>query len=703
MIPKHPLRRLARLAAAVRYERLALRDRPIAGVETDNPSPAAAVRWLGPIAVDGDVRFALFAHPVSRITYRFDAQPGDEVTAAAALLPDVWEKNVGGVEFLVGVRGRQSDRPSVSRVVVNPLNAADRRWHVVRTPIQVSTAGEVTITFDTRVPDGANGEHAWAAWGDLAVLRARPSAERLDLLRNAIRTGLRDGLRAAIRQLETSTLGDERKSAYRRWAAAHRPSPAELELMAAQAARFAYAPLVSVITPVFNTDPAVLEACIASVRAQAYPNWELCLADDGSTNEATRRMLARQTDPRIRLTRLDKNAGISAASNAALAIARGEFIALLDHDDEITPDALFHVVRELNDHSDADVLYSDEDKLDEDGGASEPFFKPCWSPDHLLSAMYTCHFAVARASLVRQAGGFRVGYEGAQDHDLMLRLSDLTGRIRHVPRILYHWRRTPQSTASAGSAKPWADDAGRRALADYLTRHEIAGDVVSGGVPGLYRVKFAIRGEPLVSIVSDGDSAWQRRLREATSHRTIELVRHVAAARGEHVLFLDGGLEPVDRDWLTALLEYSQQDAIGAVGARLEYADGRLRHVGVVTCLDGGPAAAFDGYPGDGYGYFSSAIGVRNYAAVSSECLITRRDVLERVGGWNARASRFGADVEYCARVRGAGLRVVFTPYARLRYAAQAPERRWSGPEDDPYYNPNLSRRTAYALGDTGR
>jgi hypothetical protein len=336
--------------------------------------------------------------------------------------------------------------------------------------------------------------------------------------------------------------------------------------------------------------------------------------------------------------------------------------------------------------------------------------------------MYTCHLTVARRSLVDRIGGFRIGYEGAQDHDLMLRLSEVTSKIHHLPRILYHWRRTPASTASAGSAKPWADDAGRRALADYVARHHIDAEVVSGGVPGLYRVRFAIRGEPRVSVLVIGSADGANDLRARTAYRNVEttaidpgaidLVAAINAAaacvNSDHLLFVDGALEPLDNQWLTALLEYSQQRHIGAVGARIEYADGRLRHIGLVTCTACGPSAVLHGHAGTTYGHFSSAIGVRNYSAVSGECLMTRRDVFATIGGFDPRLPWIGADVDYCLRVRTTGLRIVSTPYARLRVtnpaaaersyggATAALRDRWGAVLDaDPYYNVNLSRWSA--------
>ncbi len=521
------------------------------------------------------------------------------------------------------------------------------------------------------------------------------------------------------------------RAGYQAWAARRAPTGADLARMREASARFAYRPIISLITPVYNTDPRWLRACIDSVRQQAYPHWELCLCDDASTSQPTRDVLADCRDERIKVVRLAANAHISAASNAALALATGEFIGLLDHDDEITPDALYEVVSALNEAPDTDWLYSDEDKRDADGGLSDAYFKPDWSPEHLLSAMYTSHFTVLRRALVESVGGFRVGYEGSQDHDLALRLSEVTTKIRHVPKVLYHWRRTPQSTASTGTEKSWAHDAGMRALEDTARRRGLDAAIVSGGVPGVYRMKFAIRVEPRVAVivVNDGlriipPGTFTDRLRAATAYPRVEILTvdvvsgnlpsavnaAVQRSRADHIVVLSPDVQPAQPDWIEALLEYSQQESIGAVGAKIQYADGRLRHIGLLVGVAGGVGRALHGHPPPpfGYGYFSSAIGVRNYSAVSAECLMTRRDVFERLGGFDSSMPWSVADVDYCLKARQTGLRVVFTPYAQLEIGSGAPpvapdetstqilRARWGDAlERDPHYNENLDQSAA--------
>ncbi|HVJ27667.1 MAG TPA: glycosyltransferase, partial [Vicinamibacterales bacterium] len=433
--------------------------------------------------------------------------------------------------------------------------------------------------------------------------------------------------------------------------------------------------------------------------------------------------------------------------------------ALLDHDDELTPDALFHVAQFLNADPQADLIYSDEDKLDLTGSRCDPYFKPDWSPDHFLTCMYTCHLMVVRRSLLEEIGGFRRGYEGAQDYDLVLRLMERTRSIHHIPRILYHWRKLPESTASAGLAKPWAMDAGRLALEDYIKRNDLRAEVLPGPAPGVFRIKRAIRGTPLVSIVIPTAGRLRREgtrefdllascihsIRQLTSWPHYELiivaeppglqpttlaalegVRHTVVtddgasfnfsrkinlgashAQGEHLVLLNDDVEVTDPAWLSSMLEQSQDPGIGAVGAKLLYPDGRLQHIGMVLGVGGVAAHAFHQHPGAAPGYASSAVSIRNYSAVTAACLMTRRTVFEQVGGFDEALPVDFNDIDFCLRVRAAGFRIVFTPYAQLfhhesasvgprdkrREDVELMRQRWGAMiDDDPYYNPNLTR-----------
>jgi len=405
-------------------------------------------------------------------------------------------------------------------------------------------------------------------------------------------------------------------------------------------------------------------------------------------------------------------------------------------------------------------VYSDEDKLDLAGARCDPYFKPDWSPEHFLACMYTPHLLMARRSLVQDVGGFRAGYEGAQDYDLLLRMSERTAQIHHVPHILYHWRKLPQSTASAGDAKPWAMDAGHRALEDAMLRRGVSAEVLPGAATGLYRVRFRIEGEPLVSLIvpttgrprriggarvdtlrmlvrsvrqktsypryefviiaDNGEVSDEvRRALEASTHRIVpyqpgasfnfshKINVGAAHAAGTHLLLLNDDIEVIDSGWMTAMLEYSQQREVGAVGGKLLYPDGRLQHIGIILGVTGGAAHAFHQHGGASPGYASSAVSVRNYSAVTAACMMTRREAFDSVGGFDESLAVDFNDVDYCLRLGKAGFRIVFTPFATLYHHESASfgprvqsakeqelmRARWAGVIDnDPYYHPELTR-----------
>ncbi len=726
--------------------------------------PTRDVRWIGPITVRHDTREALFCHPTASVDYQMTVPSGSRFITGCALSPFVWQHRPAPVDFAVTIHVPATGWRATRRCQVAPsARYTDRRWVPVAIDLPSSTdaAVDVLVTLETRQAPGTPGEYAWAVFGEPRFEWSRSPAEIRRSAAIVVGHVRSQGLRPTLALLRRHQSAEEQAAIYAKWVAAHTMSPDDLSAVAADVARLPLQPLISIVTPVYNTDPRWLRACVESVRRQVYPHWELCLCDDASPSAATGETLREfEGDERIRIVRLETNLGISGASNAALALATGEYVALLDHDDELTPDALAEVVRWINAHPDTDVLYSDEDKLDLAGTRCDPAFKPDWSPEHFLHRMYTCHLKVVRRSLMNEVGGFRRGYEGAQDYDLMLRLMERTEHIGHVPRILYHWRKLPESTASAGQAKPWAMDAGRLALEDYARRRGIEAEVLPSGGAGLFRMKRRIAGRPLVSIVIPtagrtrevggtavdllaqavssvkahtawpdyefvivGDAAGL----QASTLRALEGTRHqilvhraqgpfnfsrkinegVAASAGEHLLLFNDDLEAIDGDWMSAMIEYSQDPSIGAVGAKLMYPDGRLQHIGIIMGVNGIAAHAFHQHAGSSAGYMGSAIGPRNLSAVTAACLMTRRDVFDRAGGFDEAFPIDFNDVDFCLRVRRAGFRIVFTPYARLLHHESASfgartqdragidemRRRWPDVLDrDPYYNPNLGR-----------
>jgi GT2 family glycosyltransferase len=760
---KPPLRDARESYRHLRKRSLPLRLSAPVSQHTNQPPDVVAIQWVGPMTIRHVTFEALLCHPASRLEHRLRVRGGTEFVTACAISPLAWAHAPSAVEFQATVRIDATGWSAARTVAIDPAaRFTDRRWHELRIPLPSSTEpADVTVALETRVVGGGSDAACWAVFGEPRFEWRRPGGEvrqSLDAFTARLRSG---GLREALSAAKRAPSAEEAATLYARWVAATTLSPARLAALQTEIAALPHQPLISVITPVYNTDPQWLRACVESVRRQAYPNWEHCLCDDASTSSQTIAVLRElEGDPRIRITRLARNGGISAASNAALALARGEFVALLDHDDELTPDALAEVVRAINAEPGTDVFYSDEDKLEPTGERCEPFFKPDWSPEHFLHCMYTCHLFVARRSLVTDAGSFRTGFEGAQDYDLLLRLMERTTSVGHIPRVLYHWRKLPESTASAQSAKPWAADAGKLALEDHVRRRGVNAEVLPGGATGLFRIRRAIIGRPLVSIVIPTagmlknvggvetdlvaqaiasvtrKTTWDHyefivvadahglqdttvRALEGTRHRVLrhradgpfnfsrKVNEGVAAAEGEHVLLFNDDLEAIDAEWMSAMLEYSQDPAVGAVGPLLLYPDGRLQHVGMLLGVNGIAAHAFHQHPGTVAGYFGSVMGPRNYSAVTGACLMSRRSVFLEAGGFDDTFPIDFNDVDYCLRLRRLGYRIVFTPYARLLHHESASfgarqqdpagiaemKRRWANEiQRDPYYNPNLTR-----------
>jgi glycosyltransferase involved in cell wall biosynthesis len=478
-------------------------------------------------------------------------------------------------------------------------------------------------------------------------------------------------------------------------------------------------PVFSVIMPTYNSSPEFLERAIQSVKSQIYPHWELCIADDGSTSTAVRDVIRRHTDDsRVKAVFLDKNVGISGASNAALAVAGGDYIALLDHDDEIAPHAFYAFAVAINERPEADWLYSDEDKIDEKGWRFGPLFKPDWSPAFFQGCMYTCHLGVYRRDLAVKLGGFRSDFDSAQDYDLALRFARATSQIVHVPDVLYHWRTLPQSTASGAEAKPEAEHAARRALQAYLDSGPIKALAEPGPFPGSHRPRYEIQGEPLISIVipSAGRSSemgvgpsWfvldlVRSIRNLTEYRRFEIivadnddfdpelrkqldelgVRRavyraavfnisekmnllVEAARGEYVVLLNDDMRVVNREWLDEMLMWCQQSDVAAVGAKLMFPNERIQHAGVLMLAQGPSHVYYDEEAATAVGLVGSAVMAREYSAVTGACLMTRREDYLAVGGFDPVYRINYNDVDFCMRLKAhTGGRIVYTPYALL-------------------------------------
>ena len=541
---------------------------------------------------------------------------------------------------------------------------------------------------------------------------------------------------------------------YEMWLEENEPGESDLLMQRGGSEIFLYKPLISIIVPVFETNRDMLAAMIESVRAQTYDNWQLCIAEGNSSEPYIREIIQSYIDKDSRITAkfLEENKFISGNSNEALSLAEGDFVGFLDHDDELAPFALFEVVRVLNDDSSIDFIYSDEDRIDVEGKRSLPFFKPDWSPDLLLSVNYICHFAVLRHTLLKELGGFRVGYEGAQDYDLFLRAGRKTSRIAHVAKIIYHWREHEKSTLMDDSRKDVADLSGKAVLNDYCQSNGIDAVVVSGFAKTNYLVRYTIKGCPFISIIIPFrdkvellkkcvDSILEkttykeyelllvsnRSVEEETFHyidsvsenKKIKILYFdeefnfsklnnyaVRESRGEHLLFLNNDTEVITGDWMSCLLEHSQGEEIGAVGCKLLYPDRRIQHAGVVIGMTGFAGHVFAGLPEHYYNYFGFTDFVRNVMAVTGACMMVKRGLFEKAGGFQESFTICGSDVDFCLRIHEMGYRNIYIPHAVLYHHESASRGSFITPDDfelslkrykkylegrDPYYNPNLT------------
>lgn len=481
-------------------------------------------------------------------------------------------------------------------------------------------------------------------------------------------------------------------------------------------------PLISVLTPVWNTDPEVLRQTIESVRSQTYPSWELLLVDDGSTEQATIDVLRHYAwfDARVRIRFRETNGGIVAASNDALASACGDFVALLDHDDLLDPDALGAVVHALRDEPDLDVLYSDEDKVDMEGNLFGAYYKPGWSPELLYGQMVLGHLTVYRSSVLIAAGGFREGYMGSQDWDLALRVTERTTRIKHISRVLYHWRQVPGSTSVDVQAKPYTITAARAALQDALVRRGRLGRVEDSWIGGHFHVRYDLpAAEPLISVIvpTAGGSREVNGvtvrlvdqcvtgLLDATDYGNLEIIivlsegvdpllredlvrlapgrlRFVQAsgpfdfsaavnlgaslARGDLLLLLNDDVAPIRPDWLRLMAGWTVDPGVGAVGAKLLFADGTVQHAGVVG-YHGAPVHHTRRWD-DGPGYFGEMLLTKNFLAVTGACLLLRREFYEEVGGLSPAFPINFNDVDLCLKLVERGYRNLVENQAVLHH-----------------------------------
>ncbi len=547
---------------------------------------------------------------------------------------------------------------------------------------------------------------------------------------------------------------------YGPWYEAYRPSEKELEKQRSRV--FPESVKISVIVPAYRTPELFLRQMIDSLVEQTYANWELCIANASPDDQVMKRVLGEymKKDSRIKVKNLEVNAGISENTNEALAMANGDFIGLLDHDDLLAPNALYEVALAIEKDEQIDVLYTDEDKVrGENNEHFQPHFKPDFNLDLLRSNNYICHFFVVRHTLIEKVGGFRPEFNGAQDYDFIFRCTDAARKIKHIPEILYHWRTHEASTADNPMSKMYAYEAGKKAIEEHLQRHGQTAEVALKKNLGFYRVTYPVQGEPLVSIViPNKDEKESLKLcldsvKKKTTYSNYEIIivennsttteifdyykelekeenirvitwEHefnysainnfgVKHANGELILFLNNDVEVLSDNWLEELVANTQRPEVGITGVRLLYPDGTVQHAGTVIGIGGIAGHMLVGLQGERSGYMNKAVTQMNYSAVTAACMMMKRSIFEKLGGFEEKLSVAFNDVDLCLRTVADGHLVVYNPYVELRHyesksrgAEDSEEKvrrfqseiefmrtRWEDllKEGDPYYNKNLS------------
>ena len=489
----------------------------------------------------------------------------------------------------------------------------------------------------------------------------------------------------------------------------------DLNKMKIKISEFKNNPKISIIMPTFNSNIHFLKEAINSVQKQIYENWELCIADDCSTNSEVLNLLNyyKNQDKRIKIVFRKENGNISAASNTALNISTGDWIALLDHDDVIKADALYWVVKEINLHPQAKMIYSDEDKLDENENRKDPYFKCDFNKHLFYSQNMFCHLGVFISSLVKECKGFRLGFEGCQDYDLILRCLEKVeqSQIRHIPKILYHWRAHKNSTAYSISSKSYAVINSKKAIDEYFRRKNIKAyvDITDFG----YRTRYLIpKIEPKISIIiltknkysffkkcfesitnktlyknyefiiidnNSDEPEILEYLLKISKYRNVKVIKDnrefnfsqlnnsaVKYANSEYLLFLNNDIEVISAEWLTEMVSFIIQPNIAIVGSKLLYPDNKVQHAGVIVGIGGVAGHSHKYYDTNDPGYFSRLNLVQNLSAVTGACLLTKRSVFEEVGGFDENLKIAFNDVDYCLKVTKKNYEIIYTPYAEL-------------------------------------
>ena len=545
-----------------------------------------------------------------------------------------------------------------------------------------------------------------------------------------------NGVRAFMQKsLKKVVNTKDRSLPYSKWIQRHLPSPKDLEEQ--KKYQFLYRPKISIVIPLYRTPEKYLDAMIDSVLNQSYSNWELCLSDGSGENSPLTELLKQyeKKDSRIKVAYNNRQLHIAENTNEAIKIATGDFIAFSDHDDLLTPDALFHVAKAVNENMELEVLYSDEDKVSAGEKFMQPHMKPDFNIDLLRTVNYICHLFVVKKTMIDKVGMLRPEFDGAQDYDFILRCVEATDRIYHIPRILYHWRFFEGSTAENPESKLYAFEAGKRAIEAHYERVGIHAEVVQGEFLGLYRTKYIRDYDPLVSILipnkdhTDDLDRCIRSIEEKSTYHNYEYIIiennsdqeetfayykkleeenpkvHVvywdgefnysainnygaSFAKGEYLLLLNNDVEVINADWLEEMLGYCMREDVGIVGARLYYPDDTIQHAGVVIGLGGIAGHVMCKAPGNEIGYMGRLISVQEISAVTAACMLVKASVFKTAGGFDEKLKVAFNDIDLCMQVRSMNEKIVFTPYAELYHY----ESKSRGMEDTPEKVARFSR-----------
>lgn len=606
---------------------------------------------------------------------------------------------------------------------VQELHAESNRDYKAGFEVMLPDTGDNRVTLTFQAEDKLSRENI----NIRRLLRSASGARSVSIWTKVVYNLRKNGFKATLEKCVRRLLHPSDKVSYEKWRMKHMPKPEELNRQRQE--QFAYQPLFSIVVPLYKTKERFLRELLETVQGQTYANWELCLADGSGEEDSLQPLIAeyQKSDSRIKYQLLERNEGIAGNTNAALQMAAGEYVVLADHDDLLSYDALYECVHVLNENRAIDVIYSDEDKVDMTSKEFfDPHFKSDMNIDLLCSMNYICHLFVFRRTLLGSCGLFCSEYDGAQDHDFILRCVEKAKAVYHIPKILYHWRCHRDSTAENPESKLYAFENGCKAIEAHYKRIGVPATVEQGEYYGLYRTFYHWKEQPLISIIIpnkdhvDDLRMCVESIEQKSSYRNYEFIivennstqeetfayyetlkekgnvtvvqyeggfnfsrinnYGATFAKGGYLLLLNNDTEIRNADCLKEMLDYCMREDVGIVGARLFYEDNTIQHAGVVIGLGGAAGHTFVGEPEDANGYFSRIICAQDYSAVTAACMMVKKSVYEAVGGLTETYEVAFNDIDFCLKVRELGKLVVYNPYAMLTHY----ESKSRGLEDSP-------------------